>query len=119
MSSIIRRRSGLTVLVSLMESSFLIEASEHLDSHDRGSPLLPLLYTLTWLPASRLLPPRSGLERSDFVLWPITAKTSLRLPVAVGDKPDLAYTGHGGFDPDVWSGRALQEVFSSIRQIRS
>jgi len=22
------------------------------------------------LPASRLLPPRSGLERSDFVLWP-------------------------------------------------
>src|SRR5580692_3446138 len=24
---------------------------------------------LTWLPASRLLLPRSGLERSDFVLW--------------------------------------------------
>jgi hypothetical protein len=24
---------------------------------------------LTWLPASRLLLPRSGLERSDFVQW--------------------------------------------------
>ena len=24
---------------------------------------------LNWLPASRLLPPRSGLERSDFVHW--------------------------------------------------
>src|SRR5271155_1915087 len=26
-------------------------------------------FTLVWLPLSRLLPPRSGLERSDFVLW--------------------------------------------------
>jgi hypothetical protein len=25
---------------------------------------------LGWLPASRLMPPRSGLERSDFVPWP-------------------------------------------------
>jgi hypothetical protein len=25
------------------------------------------------LPASRLLPPRSGLERSDFVLWPMAS----------------------------------------------
>src|SRR5882672_7172232 len=25
---------------------------------------------LDWLPTSRLLPPRSGLERSDFVRWP-------------------------------------------------
>ena len=57
------------MLVSLMESSFLIEA-EHLDSQDRGSPLLPLFYTLNWLPASRLLLPHSGLERSDFVPWP-------------------------------------------------
>src|SRR5215471_5139558 len=56
-----------------MESSFLIEAGEHLDSQDRGSPLLPLLYTLNRLPASRLLLPRSGLERSDFVLWPQAA----------------------------------------------
>src|SRR5215471_14977278 len=42
MSWIIRRRSGLTVLVSLMESSFLIEADEHLDSQDGSSPSLPL-----------------------------------------------------------------------------
>src|SRR5579863_3498118 len=31
--------------------------------------------TLNALPASRLLPPRSGLERSDFVRWPISAPT--------------------------------------------
>src|SRR5215813_5488157 len=42
MSSIIRGRSGLTVLVSLMESSFLIEAWKHLDSQDGSSPSLPL-----------------------------------------------------------------------------
>jgi hypothetical protein len=51
----------------------MIEACKHLDSQDRGSPLLPLLYTLNRLPASRLLPPRSGLERSDFVHWPIAS----------------------------------------------
>src|SRR5215471_2476857 len=56
-----------------MGASFLIEAVKHLDSQDRGSPLLPLLYTLNWLPASPLLLPRSGLERSDFVLWPIAS----------------------------------------------
>src|SRR5215813_2191848 len=41
------------------------ELYEHLDSQDRGSPLLPLLYTLNWLPASRLLPPaqRAGAQR--------------------------------------------------------
>jgi hypothetical protein len=27
-------------------------------------------FPLSWLPVSRLLPPRSGLERSDFVPWP-------------------------------------------------
>jgi len=29
------------------------------------------IYTLNAIPASRLWPPRSGLSRSDFVLWPI------------------------------------------------
>jgi len=33
-----------------------------------ATPLSPFSQRL---PASRLLPPRSGLERSDFVLWPI------------------------------------------------
>src|SRR5215470_5119222 len=37
MSSIIRRRSGLTVLVSLMGSSILSEVQRHLDSQD-GAP---------------------------------------------------------------------------------
>src|SRR5215471_16431975 len=84
MSSIIRRRSGLTVLVSLMGSSFLIEAGEHLDSQDGSSPLLPLLYTLNRLPASRLLPPRSGLEPSDFVLWPERRSRNVCSRAAVG-----------------------------------
>ena len=65
MSSIIRRRSGLTVLVSLMESSFLIEAWN--TSILRTGALHRYHYLLTWLPASRLLLPRGGLERSDFV----------------------------------------------------
>jgi hypothetical protein len=30
----------------------------------------PLSLSSPSLPASRLLPPRSGLERSDFVRWP-------------------------------------------------
>jgi hypothetical protein len=68
MSSIIGRRSGLTVLVSLMESSFLIEAGN--TSILRTGALHRYHYLLTWLPASRLLLPRSGLERSDFVHWP-------------------------------------------------
>ncbi len=36
----------------------------------RGSPSRHR-YPLGWLPAPRLTPPRSGLERSDFVPWPI------------------------------------------------
>src|SRR4051812_27610779 len=38
---------------------------------------LPTCYwrPLNWLPASRLLRPRSGLERSDFVPWPDSAAT--------------------------------------------
>src|SRR5580704_295914 len=67
-SSIIRWRSGLMVLVSLMGSSFLSEVCDTsilragLSTHYWGP--------LSWLRASRLLHPRSGLERSDFVRWP-------------------------------------------------
>ena len=43
----------------------------HLDSQDGA--LLRYHYPLNRLPASRLLLPRSGLERSDFVLWPQAA----------------------------------------------
>ena len=38
------------------------------------------------LPASRLLLPRSGLERSDFVLWHIF---TVRHSVVVGGNPDI------------------------------
>src|SRR5215471_15842139 len=72
MSSIIRRRSGLTVLVSLMESSFLFEAC-NTSILRTGALHCYHYYTLNWLPAPRLLPPRSGLARSDFVPWPEAA----------------------------------------------
>src|SRR5215471_10115980 len=52
-----------------MESSFLSEV--HDTSILRTGALHRYHYLLTWLPASRLLPPRSGLERSDFVLLPV------------------------------------------------
>src|SRR5215831_13302482 len=51
-----------------MGSSFLSEVGN--TSILRTGALHRYHYLLTWLPASRLLLPRSGLERSDFVLWP-------------------------------------------------
>src|SRR5579864_6672002 len=69
-SSSIRWRSGLTVLVSLMGSSFLSEVCD--TSILRKGLSTCHRRALDWLRASRLLPPRSGLERSDFVLWPTT-----------------------------------------------
>src|SRR3974390_62384 len=59
------------VLVSLMESSFLIEVDN--TSILRTGALHCYHYTLNRLPAPRLLLPRSGLERSDFVPWPQAA----------------------------------------------
>ena len=50
------------------------------------------------LPASRLLPPHSGLERSDFVLWPIS--TEIHCPWDVGDQGN--------------SGRAQREFLSLV-----
>jgi len=55
------------VLVSLMGSSFLSEVDD--TSILRTGALHCYHYPLSSLPASRLLLPRSGLERSDFVLW--------------------------------------------------
>src|SRR6516162_3009433 len=51
-----------------MGSSILSEGCNHLDSQDGA--LQRYHYSLNRLPASRLLLPRSGLERSDFVQWP-------------------------------------------------
>jgi len=57
------------VLVSLMGSSILSEVD---DTSILRTGLSNCYWRpLNWLPASRLLPPRSGLERSDFVPWPI------------------------------------------------
>ena len=52
-----------------VESSFLIEVDN--TSILRTGALHCYHYTLNRLPASRLLLPRSGLERSDFVHWPV------------------------------------------------
>src|ERR1700739_2367919 len=52
-----------------MESSSLIEVYN--TSILRTGALHCYHYTLNRLPAPRLLLPRSGLERSDFVLWHI------------------------------------------------
>jgi hypothetical protein len=55
------------VLVSLMGSSILSEV-DNTSISGRGSQTRQR-FPLSWLPVSRLLPPRSGLERSDFVPW--------------------------------------------------
>ena len=55
------------MLVSLMGSSILSEV-DNTSISGRGSQTRQR-FPLSWLPASRLLPPRSGLERSDFVHW--------------------------------------------------
>src|SRR5580704_16180620 len=86
-SSIIRWRSGLMVLVSLMGSSFLSEVCDTsilragLSTHYWGP--------LSWLRASRLLHPRSGLERSDFVPWPLASKAPRPRTDAIGGLPDV------------------------------
>jgi len=47
------------------------------------------LSSLDRLRASRLLPPRSGLERSDFVLWPIATEIHVRCYVGGQGKSGL------------------------------
>jgi len=64
--------------------------SSILSEVDDTSILRTGLSTCYWrplgrLPASRLLPPRSGLERSDFVQWPSATDFSLG--------PDVSFRG--------------------------
>src|ERR1700739_2314222 len=66
-----------------MESSILSEGCKHLDS--QAGALQCYYYPLNRLPASRLLLPLSGLERSDFVLWPIAAADVCDGTSAVGE----------------------------------
>ena len=70
------------MLVSLMESSFLSEVSD--TSILRPEALHCYHYGLNRLPAPPLLLPRSGLERSDFVHWPIA--TEIHVPWNVGNQ---------------------------------
>ena len=79
---------------------------------------------LTWLPASRLLLPRSGLERSDFVHWHKTDKPTPLLNVRyrvnsgkhllAASIPGLTHMYGPAARCNVWSGRALQEVFVDL-----
>jgi hypothetical protein len=63
---------------------------------------------LNRLPASRLLLPHSGLERSDFVLWPdCEVRSVLQVCRLVGvDRKWLADRRNGDFDPDRTSDRS-------------
>ncbi len=70
-SSIMRWRGGLTVLVSLMGSSILSEVDD--TPILRTGVLHPLLKSSQPATAFGLLLSRSGLKRSDFVLWHITS----------------------------------------------
>jgi hypothetical protein len=60
-----------TDIVSLMGSSILSEV-DNTSISGPGSQTRQR-FPLSWLPVSRLLPPRSGLERSDFVQWHIAS----------------------------------------------
>src|SRR4051812_40720529 len=63
---------------------------------------LPTCYwrPLNWLPASRLLRPRSGLERSDFVPWPQADMPRCRFGHGTRLGPTrIANQGHSGFIP--------------------
>ena len=93
------------MLVSLMGSSFLSEVD---DTSILGTGALHRYhYPLTWLSTSRLLLPRSGLERSDFVLWHFSDVTAGLRSVCCWGKsgsrdcvarlPSLTRNGH--FEP--------------------
>src|SRR5437867_3434771 len=76
--------------------------------------------SLNWLPASRLLLPRSGLERSDFVHWPIA---SVGCDAAISPEPGAKQTcrAHAGSDVigrvEMWrgGGRSNISVFRLFR----
>jgi hypothetical protein len=53
---------------SVARGSSILSEVDNTSISGRGSQIRQRC-PLNWLPASRLLPPRSGLERSDFVHW--------------------------------------------------
>jgi hypothetical protein len=80
------------VAVSLMESSILSEVND--TSILRTGLSTPYRCPLDWLPASRLMPPRSGLERSDFVPWPFSKSSNVRFSAAVKGQSGHQSVGH-------------------------
>ena len=76
------------MLVSLMGSSILGEVDD--TSIPRTGLSNGYWDPVDRLPASRLLLPRSGLERSDFVLWPFATYCTATRP--------RSRTGHSGLD---------------------
>ena len=74
---------------------------------------------LGWLPASRLLPPRSGLERSDFVPWHIatccTAVADDLLPGDSGHWAEMAKIASVVNDP-FWTFPRLTGCWPSCRE---
>src|SRR5262249_3888132 len=83
-----------------MESSILSEV----DDTSILRTVLSICYwhALDWLPASRLTPPRSGLERSDFVPWPvceILAPAKKRLVIGVL-QTRFSHVEFFAFDPE-------------------
>src|SRR6201987_5371946 len=84
-----------------MGSSILSEGCKHLDSQDGA--LQCYYYPLNRLPASRLLLPRSGLERSDFVPWPFVTFCSAARFGRERGIPEIdrqpSIEGGGAFDP--------------------
>jgi hypothetical protein len=61
-----RERAGWRLIIASHANGMLV---------DRVDLATPLLLSSQLATASRLTPPRSGLERSDFVLWPTAAPT--------------------------------------------
>src|ERR1700756_4091170 len=85
-----------------MGSSILSEGCQHLDSQG-GAPQC-YYYPLNRPQASRLLLPRRGLERSDFVPWPEAAEMWCgSKSAAIWGTPAVALT-HSGRQPVTQNG---------------
>jgi hypothetical protein len=73
------------------DESFLRRNFVLTDSQD-GAPLHAIAIPLGWLPDPRLTPPRSRLERSDFVRWSFTRNHGAGCYVRITpDRVDLTY----------------------------
>src|SRR5262245_54727716 len=98
-----------------MESSILSEVDD--TSILRTGLSTPLSLSSQPATASRLLPPRSGLERSDFVHWHIATKSDSRLTcLKSGDKRTLVRSAIDANDPER-SSAARKSRIAALRPI--